>query len=149
MSGIRREEISSLGRLEGEILSLLWDAGEPQSSAQVFEAMYYRRRREKREIPAPSTLAVTLSRMVEKGLLTAEREARVRKGYYSPSFTRAEVVASVLDEVTRRLTGQPLGFFLTLLQAPEDQQQEPIRATNRADIGALIQALQHLEHEPQ
>ena len=57
----------SLGVLEGDILRLLWDAGEPQSSVQVYEAMHFSRRAEKREMQSPSTIAVTLSRMVEKG----------------------------------------------------------------------------------
>jgi predicted transcriptional regulator len=109
------DDVPSLGVLEGDILRLLWDAGEPQSSVQVYEAMHFSRRVEKREMQSPSTIAVTLSRMVEKGMLTVERRPRGGKGYYGPTKTRAEVVASVMDDVSRRLTGQPLGYLLTRL----------------------------------
>ena len=69
-------QVPALGVLEGDILRLLWDASEPQSSVQVYEAMYFSRRAEKREMQSPSTIAVTLSRMVEKGLLNVERKPR-------------------------------------------------------------------------
>ncbi len=115
--GVGGDDVPSLGVLEGDILRLLWDAGEPQSSVQVYEAMHFSRRAEKREMQSPSTIAVTLSRMVEKGLLTVERRPRGGKGYYGPTKTRAEVVAGVMDDVSRRLTGQKVGFLLSQLQA--------------------------------
>jgi len=113
--GVGGDDVPSLGVLEGDILRLLWDAGEPQSSVQVYEAMHFSRRVEKREMQSPSTIAVTLSRMVEKGLLTVERRPRGGKGYYGPTKTRAQVVTQVMDDVSRRLTGQPLGYLLTRL----------------------------------
>src|SRR5256714_13496005 len=113
--GVGGDDVPSLGVLEGDILRLLWDAGEPQSSVQVYEAMHFSRRAEKREMQSPSTIAVTLSRMVEKGMLTVERGPRGGKGYYNPTKARAQVVASVMDDVSRRLTGLPLGYLLSLL----------------------------------
>jgi len=130
--GVGGDDVPSLGVLEGDILRLLWDAGEPQSSVQVYEAMHFSRRIEKREMQSPSTIAVTLSRMVEKGMLTVERRPRGGKGYYGPTKTRAEVVASVMDDVSRRLTGQPLGYLLTRLHGnadahtPEDDTLQPL-----------------------
>ena len=115
--GVGGDDVPSLGVLEGNILRLLWDAGEPQSSVKVYEAMHLARRAEKREMQSPSTIAVTLSRMVEKGLLTVERRPRAGKGYYAPTKSRAEVVASVMDDVSRRLTGLPLGYLLSLRPA--------------------------------
>ena len=115
--GVGGDDVPSLGVLEGDILRLLWDAGEPQSSVQVYEAMHFSRRAEQREMQSPSTIAVTLSRMVEKGLLTVERRPRGGKGYYGPTKTRAAVVAAVMNDVSRRLTGLPLGYLLTLLAA--------------------------------
>ncbi len=115
--GVGGDDVPSLGVLEGDILRLLWDAGEPQSSVQVYEAMHFSRRAEKREMQSPSTIAVTLSRMVEKGLLTVERRPKGGKGYYAPTKTRAEVVAGVMDDVARRLTGQTVGFVLSQLQS--------------------------------
>lgn len=114
--GVGGDDVPSLGVLEGDILRLLWDAGEPQSSVQVYEAMHFSRRAEKREMQSPSTIAVTLSRMVEKGLLTVERRPKGGKGYYGPTKSRAEVVADIMNDVTHRLTGQTLGFVLSQLQ---------------------------------
>lgn len=114
--GVGGDDVPSLGVLEGDILRLLWDAGEPQSSVQVYEAMHFSRRAANREMQSPSTIAVTLSRMVEKGLLTVERRPRGGKGYYGPTKTRAKVVAAVMDDVSRRLTGHPLGYLLTRLR---------------------------------
>lgn len=121
--GVGGDDVPSLGVLEGDILRLLWDAGEPQSSVQVYEAMHFSRRAEKREMQSPSTIAVTLSRMVEKGLLTVERRPKGGKGYYGPTKSRAEVVAGVMDDVARRLTGQSVGFVLSQLKtdiAPQE-----------------------------
>jgi len=115
--GVGGDDVPSLGVLEGDILRLLWDAGEPQSSVQVYEAMHFSRRSEKREMQSPSTIAVTLSRMVEKGMLTVERRPKGGKGYYGPTKSRAEVVSSVMDDVSRRLTGQPLGYLLNRLNS--------------------------------
>jgi predicted transcriptional regulator len=113
--GVGGDDVPSLGVLEGDILRLIWDAGEPQSSVQVYEAMHFARRLEKREMQSPSTIAVTLSRMVEKGLLDVERRPRGGKGYYSPTQSRAEVVTTVMEDVCRRLTGQSLGKLLDKL----------------------------------
>ncbi len=152
--GVGGDDVPSLGVLEGDILRLLWDAGEPQSSVQVYESMHFARRKEKREMQSPSTIAVTLSRMVEKGLLTVERRPRGGKGYYGPTRTRAEVVADVMNDVSRRLTGQPLGYILTRLQS--DAAGKPVvkaeaGAEKSADtdegLHELINALHKLQHE--
>ncbi len=148
--GVGGDDVPSLGVLEGDILRLLWDAGEPQSSVQVYEAMHFARRREKREMQSPSTIAVTLSRMVEKGLLTVERRPRGGKGYYGPTRTRAEVVADVMDDVSRRLTGQPLGYILTRLHeeaATKKGKAAASEAVGGMGMSELICALRKLEQE--
>ena len=89
--GVGGDDVPSLGVLEGDILRLLWDAGEPQSSVQVYEAMHFSSAALKKSARMQSplrTIAVTLSRMVEKGLLTVERRPRGGKGYYGPTKTR-------------------------------------------------------------
>lgn len=152
--GVGGDDVPSLGVLEGDILRLLWDAGEPQSSVQVYEAMHFARRREKREMQSPSTIAVTLSRMVEKGLLTVERRPRGGKGYYGPTRTRAQVVADVMNDVSRRLTGQPLGYILTRLQEDNTGKKSKAAAkegdkSSKEDQGLteLIGALRKLQQE--
>ncbi len=139
--GVGGDDVPSLGVLEGDILRLLWDAGEPQSSVQVYEAMHFSRRVEKREMQSPSTIAVTLSRMVEKGMLTVERRPRGGKGYYGPTKTRAEVVSQVMDDVSRRLTGQPLGYVLTRLHNPASGKN----GSESDGLDPLVQELNKLE----
>jgi predicted transcriptional regulator len=148
--GVGGDDVPSLGVLEGDILRLIWDAGEPQSSVQVYEAMHLSRRVEKREMQSPSTIAVTLSRMVEKGLLTVERRPRGGKGYYGPTKTRAEVVSAVMDDVSRRLTGQPLGYLLSRLTAgvgKKGASGNGADASIDAGFDALVTALRRLEKE--
>ena len=148
--GVGGDDVPSLGVLEGDILRLLWDAGEPQSSVQVYEAMHFSRRAERREMQSPSTIAVTLSRMVEKGLLTVERRPRGGKGYYGPTKTRAEVVAAVMDDVSRRLTGQPLGYVLTKLQGGESGGKNGTNGSAEAEDGGmkeLVVELRRLQHD--
>ena len=145
--GVGGDDVPSLGVLEGDILRLIWDAGQPQSSVQVYEAMHFSRRAEKREMQSPSTIAVTLSRMVEKGLLTVERRPRGGKGYYGPTKTRAEVVAAVMDDVSKRLTGQPLGYLLTRLAAPEGKFPKNGPSPEDPGYAELIVELKRLQAE--
>jgi predicted transcriptional regulator len=145
--GVGGDDVPSLGVLEGDILRLIWDAGEPQSSVQVYEAMHFSRRIEKREMQSPSTIAVTLSRMVEKGLLTVERRPRGGKGYYGPTRTRAEVVAAVMDDVSRRLTGQPLGYLLTRLHEPAGKKGSNTEDIVDNGLEPLITELRKMEKE--
>jgi len=141
--GLGNDE-ASIGVLEGEILRHLWDAGAPQSSVQVYEVMHFARRAEKREMQSPSTIAVTLSRMVQKGLLTIERQGS-RKGYYAPTKTRAQVTAAVLDDTSRRLTGQPLGFLLSsLLKGPSAN----VSSISVPGMQELVEALKQLQSTP-
>ncbi len=117
--GVGGDHVPSLGVLEGDILRILWDAGKPQSSVEVYEAMFQLRRTEEREMQSPSTVAVTLSRMVEKGLLSVNRKTGTGKGYYTPTQSRAQVVSRVIDDVSRRLTGKPLSCIIDRLDAQE------------------------------
>lgn len=132
--GVGGDDVPSLGVLEGDILRLLWDAGEPQSSVQVYEAMHFARRREQREMQSPSTIAVTLSRMVEKGLLKVERPRKSGKGYYAPTRTRAEIVSKVFDDVSHRLIGRPFGYVLAHLSGEG----------GKSDIEDVIEALRQV-----
>ena len=117
--GVGGDDTPSLGVLEGDILRLLWDAGEAQSSVQVYQSMTESRREENKEMQSPSTIAVTLSRMVEKGLLNMQRKPNGGKGYYGPTKSRAEVVTEVLDDVSMRLTGRTLGYLLACIDSLE------------------------------
>ncbi len=132
-------DLASIGTLEGDLLRILWDAGEPLSSVQIFEVIYFQRRDRRKEMASPSTIAVTLSRMVDKGLLSVERRPRGGKGYYQPTHTRAETVSTVLNDVARRLAGQPLGYLLTLFSAPGNKASS--MADGGRDLSPLVQEL--------
>jgi predicted transcriptional regulator len=80
------------GELEADVLSVLWDAGEPLAGADVqtrFGADL-----------AFSTIATILTRLHSKGLVT--RTTRGRTHLYEPSFSRSDYVA----EEVRRLLDQ-------------------------------------------
>lgn len=144
--GLGNDE-ASIGVLEGEILRHLWDAGEAQSSVQVFETIYFARKEAKHEMASPSTIAVTLSRMVQKGLLTITTQVGHKgkgrgKGYYTPAKSRAEITLSVLDDTSRRLTGQPLGYLLTCL----DKEKSADKDAPDAGLTDLIEVLKGLQH---
>lgn len=115
------EDMPSIGGLEGDLLRILWDANEPKSSVQLYEEVFFIRRSQKREMQSPSTIAVTLSHMVDKGLLSVERRSGGGKGYYAPIHPRGRVVASVLNDVSHRLVGQPLGHLLTRLRTTRER----------------------------
>lgn len=118
--GVGGDDAPSLGVLEADILRIIWDAGEPQSSVQVYQTMTLHRKDEQREMQSPSTIAVTLSRMVEKGLLHVQRRPNAGKGYYGPTRSRAEVVSEVLDDASRRLTGKKIGCLLAAMLTPSN-----------------------------
>ena len=143
--GVGGDDVPSLGVLEGDIMRLIWDAGAPQSSVQVYEAMHFARRAEKREMQSPSTIAVTLSRMVEKGLLTVERRPRGGKGYYGPTKSRAEVVAQVMDDVCKRLIGQPAGIIFNRAYNPENLKTTKGGDETLAPIDAVIVEIKKLQ----
>ncbi len=132
--GVGGDHVPSLGVLEGDILRILWDAGKPQSSVEVYEAMFQLRRAEEREMQSPSTVAVTLSRMVEKGLLTVNRKTGTGKGYYTPTQTRAQVVSRVIDDVSRRLTGKPLSCIIEQLSTSTAGRDLSITSERREPI---------------
>lgn len=142
--GVGGDAVPSLGVLESEILRILWDAGESQSSVQVYDKMYRARLEDEREMQSPSTIAVTLSRMVEKGLLTVERRPNSGKGYYGPTRTRADVVTRVLDDVCRRLTGETLGGLLVHVRETGSAAADK-NGRVRNGIEDLIVALRHLD----
>ena len=143
--GVGGDDVPSLGVLEGDIMRLIWDAGESQSSVQVYEAMHFARRAEKREMQSPSTIAVTLSRMVEKGLLTVERRPRGGKGYYGPTKSRAEVVAQVMDDVCKRLVGQPAGVVFNRAFNPENLKVSKGGEETLAPIDAVVAEIKKLQ----
>jgi predicted transcriptional regulator len=93
--GRRRESQGSRrrpGELEGDVLSVLWDAGEPLSPAEV-QARF-------RGDLAYATISTILTRLFAKDLVV--RTTRGRAYLYEPSLSRSEHVS----EQVRRLLAQ-------------------------------------------
>ncbi|MCX6378597.1 MAG: BlaI/MecI/CopY family transcriptional regulator [Armatimonadetes bacterium] len=137
--GIGGDDVPSLGVLEGEIMRYIWEAGDAQSSVQVYSAMYQERYLTGQEMQAPSTIAVTLSRMVDKGLLSIEKRPGSTKGYYQPLKNRPDVVLAVLDDVTIRLAGCTLRELLQSLPEGASPASEKV-----AQLQDVMDALRQL-----
>jgi predicted transcriptional regulator len=85
-----------LGRLEAEVMEILW-----QRSKQTVSEVEDRLRR-KREI-AHTTVLTTLDRMYRKGYLTREKSGKAF--VYAPRYTREEFERGLAQEVLGALLG--------------------------------------------
>lgn len=73
--------IQSMSESEAEIMRLFWDAEAPMTSAKVIALLEGRGWK-------PSTIWTFLSRLVEKGLLAAEKKGKTN--FYSPAVSEPE-----------------------------------------------------------
>jgi predicted transcriptional regulator len=85
-----------LGKLEAEVMSLLWQ----QPNQTVLEVED--RLRRKREI-AHTTVLTTLDRMYQKGYLLREKQGKAF--VYTPRYTRGEFERGMAQEVLGALIG--------------------------------------------
>ena len=105
------------GSLEDEVLGVLSRAGEPQTVAQVTEALG--------AATAYTTVMTTLARLHDKGALSRERRGR---GYrYSMAGSATTVSAAVAARQMHRLLGRVgqrsdvLARFVSELQPGDDE----------------------------
>ena len=83
----------ALGDLEREVMTQLWEAGEPLTVRQVHERLSRRRDL------AYTTVMTVLDRLAKKGVVTQQKADRAYR--YAPAQTREEMTASVmLDALT-------------------------------------------------
>jgi len=89
---------TSLGRLERELMTLLWDDG-PQTGPEIVTVLNTRRR------VAYTTVSTTLERLWRRGLLGREREAgrSVPVWRYTPRLTRQELFVAAIAQLAREL----------------------------------------------
>jgi predicted transcriptional regulator len=78
----------ALGDLEREIMTQLWDAGEPLTVRQVHERLSA-----ERDL-AYTTVMTVLDRLAKKGVVTQERADRAYR--YLPAQSREEMTASLM-----------------------------------------------------
>jgi predicted transcriptional regulator len=121
---ISGEAVTSLGSLEAEIMGLVWEIGRPVHAMEVAEVALYKRRGQGQEPIAFSTVATTLRRLSEKGLLTVGKKTDIpdagsrremRTPYYEPTVGREEMAARILDNVSRTLLGASLHTLIPKL----------------------------------
>ncbi|MEU8658626.1 BlaI/MecI/CopY family transcriptional regulator [Actinoplanes philippinensis] len=74
--------------LEREVMTKLWDAGEPLTVRQVHDLLS-----RERDL-AYTTVMTVLDRLAKKGLVTQQRADRAYR--YAPSQTREEMTAGVM-----------------------------------------------------
>jgi predicted transcriptional regulator len=105
------EEVTSLGSLEAELLGVLWEIGRPASGMDVMERSLYKRRALGQEPAAFATIATTLRRMTDKGLLECQKNDQ-RTPFYVPTTGRELMAARILNNVCEKLLGESLGALL-------------------------------------
>ena len=103
---------------EMEIMELVWNMATPCTSADI-----------QKELPTdknwkPTTLLTFLSRLTEKGLLTAEK--RGKQNFYSPLVTREEYLAVETRSFLTELHGGSLRSFIAALNSGEKLSEDDL-----------------------
>ena len=120
-------------------MGLLWEIGQPASGMDVMEASLYKRRSAGQEPISFATVATTLRRLAEKGLLKAERGTQ-RTPVYTPTVGREQMAARILNNVSITLLGQSLrGLLPRLTGIARHKPQSPQEAE---EVARLMQALE-------
>ena len=149
-------DVTALGSLEAELLGLLWRIGRPATGMEVMEASLYARRAQGQEPASFATIATTLRRLSEKGVLLSEKAGKGEPGasrtpVYTPLVGREEMAARILDNVSRTLLGQPLHGLLPRLLGGlrPDQPGEAINgdAGESDEVRRLLRALEEAAGE--
>jgi predicted transcriptional regulator len=109
----------ALGDLEREVMTQLWDAGEPLTVRQVHEALS-----RTRDL-AYTTVMTVLDRLAKKGVVSQEKADRAYR--YRPAQTREEMTA---------------GLMLDALSATPDQDAALAHFVGRLSPEALAAAIE-------
>ncbi|MBV9852060.1 MAG: BlaI/MecI/CopY family transcriptional regulator [Armatimonadetes bacterium] len=151
--GGRLRAITSLGSLEAEVLGVLWEIGRPATGMEVMEHSLYKRRARGEEPASFATIATTLRRLTQKGLLTSEKHEQ-RTPVYAPTVNREEMAARILNNVSETLLGRPLHALLPRLvggflpPTPDEgtggDDAGASRDANDPEVQQLLQALEEL-----
>ena len=105
----RGENVSGLGPLEGEIMELVWAAGEPPTVRDILERLNARRPQQL----AYTTVMTVMNRLAEKGALRRRRRGR---GYlYEPTADDAAGLA--VQRVVREYGDAALAQFVDQARA--------------------------------
>ena len=128
--GLRSRRAPKLGKRELAVMSILW-RGQPQSAAQVLEAM-----------PTAgirlSTVQSTLERLYRKGMASREKEARAF--VYRHRVPREELIKILLRDITRDIADGDLLPVISGFARYIAEEDEATAAAIEAILGATSQA---------
>ena len=113
----------ALGDLEREVMTQLWDAGEPLTVRQVHERLS-----RQRDL-AYTTVMTVLDRLAKKGVVTQHRVARAYT--YAPAQTREEMTASVMLDALSATGDQDAALAYFVGQLPPEALRAAIEAAQR------------------
>lgn len=91
---------------EAEVMQLIWDADGPLTSAQIIELLQHREWK-------PSTVWTFLGRLVEKGLVHAEKTGK--RSLYTPAVTEEEYRRARTKDFLRTVHGGSVKSFFAAL----------------------------------
>ncbi len=128
------KEISSLGDLEADVMSVVWELG--RATVQEVKDVL-----EPRRTLAYTTVMTVMARLAEKGILERRKEGRAF--YYTPVSSQQKVAGSLLNSLVRRLydgaTGKAIAQLLETDENVDDAELERLEQlihSKRAGRGA-------------
>ena len=122
-------------------MGLLWEIGRPATGMDVMEVSLYKRRRAGQEPISFASIATTLRRLADKGLLDMEKGTS-RAPFYTPTMEREQMAARILNNVAVTLLGRTLHDLLPVLTEAASVREPKPPYGDGPDIARLVQALQ-------
>jgi predicted transcriptional regulator len=113
----------ALGDLEREVMTQLWDAGEPLTVRQVHERL----NREKDL--AYTTVMTVLDRLAKKGVVLQQKADRAYR--YAPAQSREEMTAAVMLDALSASVDRDAALAYFVGQLPPEALRAAIEATKR------------------
>ena len=113
----------ALGDLEREVMTQLWDAGEPLTVRQVHERLV------RDKDLAYTTVMTVLDRLAKKRVVIQQKADRAYK--YAPAQTREEMTATVMLDALSASTDRDAALAYFVGQLPPEALRAAIEATKR------------------
>lgn len=111
----------TLGILQADLFRILWEAGRPLTLREVYRAGTRLCRASGRDCQSITSYYAGLRRMSIAGTLIktgSNTDANPWKFY--PAFTRAQVMTAILNDVCIYLSGQQIGYILSMMESGDE-----------------------------
>jgi BlaI family penicillinase repressor len=122
-----RKEITRLGDLEADIMSVVWEKGKA-TVQEVKDAL------EPNRPLAYTTVMTVMARLVDKGVLNRQKEGRAHS--YTPAASQDKLSGSLLQSLVRRLydgaTGKAIAHLLETENDVDDAELERLEQLIRS-----------------